>query len=42
MNVLGANGVWQSAVHTAEPVVPEPSGFEFEMAIEKLGYMIKD
>jgi hypothetical protein len=26
----------QKYVHTAEPLVPEPSAFEFEMAIEKL------
>ena len=26
----------KSGIHTAEPLVPEPSAFEFEMAIEKL------
>jgi len=42
LNVLGANGVWQGAVHTAEPMVPEPTGIEVQMAIEKLGSVIKD
>jgi len=41
LKVLGANSVWQSAVHTPEPMVPEPSGFEVQMAIEKLGSLIK-
>ena len=26
----------QREIHTAEPLVPDPSDFEFEMAIEKL------
>ena len=30
------NDVRQTAVHTTEPVVPEPSAFEFEVAVEKL------
>ena len=29
-----ANDVMQTAIHTAEPLVPEPSAFEFEMAIK--------
>jgi hypothetical protein len=30
------NDVRHSQVHTAEPLVPQPSAFEVEMAIEKL------
>jgi hypothetical protein len=33
---VGANGIRQSAVHTTEPMALEPSGFEVEMAIERL------
>jgi hypothetical protein len=36
LNIHGANVVRQTEVHTAEPLVPEPSAFEIEMAIEKL------
>jgi hypothetical protein len=36
LNVRGVNDVRQTEVHTAEPLVPEPSAFEVEMAIEKL------
>jgi hypothetical protein len=36
LNVHGVNDVRQTAIHTAEPLVPEPSNSEFEMAIEKL------
>jgi hypothetical protein len=35
-NVHGDNDVKQTEIHTAEPLVPEPSAFEVEMAIEKL------
>jgi len=35
-NVHGVNDVRQTEIHTAEPLVPEPSAFEVEMAIEKL------
>jgi hypothetical protein len=35
-NIHGVNDVRQTEVHTAEPLVPEPSAFEVEMAIEKL------
>lgn len=42
LNVPGANGVWQSAVPTAVPMVREPSGFDVQMAIENLGSVIKD
>jgi hypothetical protein len=36
LNVHGVNDVRQTEIHTAEPLVPEPSTFEYEMAIEKL------
>ena len=36
LNVPGFNDVRQTEIYTAEPLVPEPSTFEFEMAIEKL------
>jgi hypothetical protein len=36
LNVHGANDVIQREIHTAEPLVPEPSVNEFELAIEKL------
>jgi hypothetical protein len=36
LNIHGVNDVKQTEVHTAEPLVPEPNAFEFEMAIEKL------
>ena len=37
MNVQhGFNEVRQTEIHTAEPLVPEPSAFEVELAIEKL------
>jgi hypothetical protein len=35
-NVHGVNDVRQTEIHIAEPLVPEPSAFEFELAIEKL------
>jgi len=35
-NVHGVNDVKQTDIHTVEPLVPEPSACEFEMAIEKL------
>jgi len=31
-SVLGVNDVRQTEVHTAEPLVPEPSAFDTEMA----------
>jgi len=34
--VHGVNDVRQTEMHTAKPLVPEPSAFEFELAIEKL------
>ena len=36
LNTHGVNDVRQTEIHTAEPLVPEPSAFEIEMAIEKL------
>jgi hypothetical protein len=36
LNVHEVNDVRQTEIHTAEPPVPEPRAFEFEMAIEKL------
>ena len=35
-NVHGISDFKQTEIHTAEPLVPEPSAFVFEMAIEKL------
>jgi len=35
LNVHGVNDVRQTEIHTAEPLVPEPSTCEVEMAIEK-------
>jgi hypothetical protein len=36
LNVHGDNDVRKAEIQTAEPLVPEPSAFEVEMAIEKL------
>ena len=36
MDVHGVNDDRQTAVHTAEPLVPEPSAFEVDLAIKKL------
>ncbi len=36
LNVHGVKGVRQTEIHTAEPLVSEPSAFEIELAIEKL------
>jgi len=35
-HVHGVNDVRQAEIHTAEPLVPEPSAFDVEMAVEKL------
>ena len=35
LNVHGVNDVRQAEIHTAEPLVPEPCAFEFDLAIEK-------
>ena len=36
LNIPGVNYVRQTEVHTTEPLVPEPSAFEVDLAIEKL------
>jgi hypothetical protein len=36
LNVHGVNNVVQTEIHTAEPLEPEPSASEVELAIEKL------
>jgi len=36
LNVYGVHDVRQTEIHTAEPLVPELSASEIEMAIEKL------
>ena len=36
LNVHGVSEVRQEEIHTAEPLVPEPSAMEVELAIEKL------
>ena len=36
LNVIGFTDVKQTEIHIAEPQVPEPSAFEFEMAIVEL------
>jgi hypothetical protein len=33
LNAHGVNDVRQAEIHTAEPLGPEPSAFEFELAI---------
>jgi hypothetical protein len=36
LNLHGVNDIRQTELHTAELLVPQPSAFEFELAIEKL------
>ena len=36
MNVHEVKDVRQAEIHTVEPLVPKPSAFEVELAIEKL------
>jgi hypothetical protein len=36
LNVHGVSVVRQTEIHTAEPLVAEPSAFELQMVIEKL------
>jgi len=36
LNIHEVNDVRQTEIHTAEPLVPEPSTFEVELTIEKL------
>jgi hypothetical protein len=33
---MGVNDIRQTEIHTAEPTVPEPSGYGFKLATEKL------
>jgi hypothetical protein len=35
-NVHGVGDVRQTEINSAEPLLPEPSAFEVELAIEKL------
>ena len=35
LNIHGVNDVRQTEIHTAEPLLPEPSAFEVALAIEK-------
>jgi len=36
LNIHEVNGVRQTEIHTAEPLMPEPNASGFEMAFEKL------
>jgi hypothetical protein len=36
LNAHGTNEFWQTEMHTAEPLEPEPNAFEVEMAGDKL------
>jgi hypothetical protein len=36
LNIHGDNDIKQTEIHIAEPLVPESSAFEVEMATEKL------
>jgi len=36
LNVYGISEVRKAEIHTAEPLVPEPSALEIELTIEKL------
>jgi hypothetical protein len=36
LDIHGVNHVRQTEIHKAEPLVPEPSAFDVEMAVEKL------
>ena len=36
MNILRVDDVRRTEIHTAEPIVPETSAFEVELAIKKL------
>ena len=39
LNVYGVKDVRQTKIHTAEPLVPEPSASDVEMATEKLFFL---
>ena len=36
LNAHGVHDVRQTEIHTAEPLVPEPSAFEIDMATEQI------
>jgi hypothetical protein len=36
IDLYGVNDVRKTEIHTAEPLVPEPSAFEFEIAVDNL------
>ena len=36
LNVHGVNDIRRTEIHTAEPLVPEPSAFEVQLPIEEL------
>ena len=36
LNVHRVSDIRQTEIHTAEPLVPEPSAFEVEMAVENI------
>ena len=36
LNILGVNDIRQEEIHTAEPLVPEPSAFDVELTIGSL------
>jgi hypothetical protein len=36
LNIHGIHDVWQTEIHTTEPLEPEPSVFKVEMVFEKL------
>jgi len=36
LNAQEVNNIRQREIHTVEPLVPEPSAFEVELAIEKI------
>jgi len=36
LNAHGVNDIRHTQIHTAEPLVPEPSVFEVEIAVEKI------
>jgi hypothetical protein len=40
LNVNRVNDVRQAEIHISQPVVPEPSAFEFEMSIENFTFSV--
>jgi hypothetical protein len=36
LSVIGVNDVRQTEIHSAEPLLPEPSAFEVDITMEKL------